>query len=101
MVFGLSEAWEFYNAQQSTYPIKLIECVVNEKKRNFIVTAARKVFYPKQMCYLNRYAHTIWAIYQKRIFNYNNRMESVDYSLKKICGLIKNLINISKITFDG
>lgn len=64
--FGLSEAWEFYNAQQSTYPIKLIECVVNEKKRNFIVTAARKVFYPKQMCYLNRYAHTIWAIYQKR-----------------------------------
>ncbi len=63
--FGLSEALEFFHAQQGVHPIKLVECVVNEKKRNFTVTAVRKLLYPK-ICYLNRYAHTIWAVYQRR-----------------------------------
>jgi len=63
--FGLSEAIDFLRAQEREHPLVLEELVVNEKPRPWLVRAARRVRYPWEGRYLNRYAHTVWAVYRR------------------------------------
>jgi SAM-dependent methyltransferase len=63
--FGLTEAHDFFYAQQHRYPIRVIECFANEKSRPALVTAMRRLRYPNQLHYLNRYAHTLWAVFMR------------------------------------
>jgi SAM-dependent methyltransferase len=63
--FGLSEARDFFYAQEGRFPIRVVECFANEKQRAAAVSALRRLRYPG-MRYLNRYAHTLWAVYERR-----------------------------------
>ncbi len=62
--FGLSEAKEFFEAQQEIFQIKIIEMVVNEKPRSVASRILRRIRYPRQEHYLNRYAHTLWVVFE-------------------------------------
>ncbi len=64
--FSLSEASEFVIAQERRHPVRLERCFATEKPRPWIARMARRLRYPQQMRYLNRYAHTLWAVYEKR-----------------------------------
>jgi SAM-dependent methyltransferase len=63
--FGLSEARDFYYAQEARFPIRVVECFANEKRRAALVVVLRRLRYPG-LRYLNRYAHTLWAVYERR-----------------------------------
>ena len=63
--FSLSEARAFFEAQQSRHPLRLVETSAAEKPRPAAVRLARRLRYPNQAHYLNRYAHTLWALYEK------------------------------------
>jgi hypothetical protein len=63
--FGLTEARDFFYAQESRFPIRVVECFANEKRRPALVSALRRMRYPGTR-YLNRYAHTLWAVYERR-----------------------------------
>jgi|SRR6476646_9464441 SAM-dependent methyltransferase len=63
--FGLTEALDFYRAQESRHPIRLVECFANEKPRAAWVRGMRRMRYPNQLRYLNRYAHTLWAVFAR------------------------------------
>jgi SAM-dependent methyltransferase len=63
--FGLSEAVEFMRGQERLHPVALESLVVNEKPRPLAVRALRRLRYPNEERYLNRYAHTVWAVYRR------------------------------------
>jgi hypothetical protein len=63
--FGFSEAIEFLEAQQARYSLRIVERVANEKPRPLLVRALRRLCYPVELRYLNRYAHTVWAVFEK------------------------------------
>lgn len=63
--FSLSEAISFLKEQENLYPLSIIEAVVNEKPRPFI-TKIRRLRYLSQEHYLNRYAHTVWVVFEKK-----------------------------------
>ena len=62
--FGLTEARDFFYAQERRFPIRVVECFANEKRRPLPVVALRRLRYPGTR-YLNRYAHTLWAVYER------------------------------------
>ena len=64
--FNLSEANDFVKAQARQFPISILESHVTEKPRPFLIRAARRVWYPSQERYLNRYAHTLWVVLEKK-----------------------------------
>jgi SAM-dependent methyltransferase len=64
--FGFTEAVEFLRAQEQLFPVSLVEMATNEKPRLAPVRAWRHLRYPVRERYLNRYAHTVWAVYRKR-----------------------------------
>jgi hypothetical protein len=43
----------------------VVECFANEKQRPALVRLARRLRYPG-LRYLNRYAHTLWAVYERK-----------------------------------
>lgn len=63
--FGLTEARDFYYAQEKRFPIRVVECFANEKPRPGWAVALRRMRYPDQLRYLNRYAHTLWAVFAR------------------------------------
>lgn len=63
--FGLTEALDFCRAQESRYPIRMIECFANEKPRAAWATTLRRLRYPNRLRYLNRYAHTLWTVFAR------------------------------------
>lgn len=63
--FGLTEARDFFYAQEARFPIRIVECFANEKERAAWVVAARRIRYPDSWRYLNRYAHTLWAVFER------------------------------------
>lgn len=63
--FNFSEAKTFFEDQTKYYPISIKQLSVVEKPRSFIIRWARRVFYPSQECYLNRYVHTLWVVFEK------------------------------------
>jgi SAM-dependent methyltransferase len=64
--FSMSEAIDFIKSQEKKYPISILELFAMEKPRNVFVRWLRRMLYPSQKCYLNRYAHTIWIVIEKR-----------------------------------
>ena len=63
--FSLSEAAAFFAEQARHHPIRIVETVANEKPRPVPVRWLRRLRYPAQERYLNRYAHTLWAVFEK------------------------------------
>ena len=63
--FGLTEARDFLYAQESRFPIRVVECFANEKPRAAWVVALRRLRYLSRWRYLNRYAHTIWVVFER------------------------------------
>lgn len=63
--FNLSEAKTFLEAQTDHYPITIIQLCVIEKPKLFIFRWARRILYPSQKSYLNRYSHTLCAVFEK------------------------------------
>jgi SAM-dependent methyltransferase len=63
--FGFSEAMSFIRGQETKYPISIIEIHATEKPRPAIIRVFRRLMYPSQECYLNRYAHTLWVVFEK------------------------------------
>lgn len=47
------------------YKLALLEELATEKPRLPISRLYRRLFYPRQENYLNRYAHTFWAVLEK------------------------------------
>jgi SAM-dependent methyltransferase len=65
--FSLSEAENFVKEQiQKNRNIQLVEERVSEKPKIFPLHLLRHIRYPKQEYYLNRYAHTLWTVLQKK-----------------------------------
>jgi SAM-dependent methyltransferase len=64
--FGLTEAADFLRAQTAQYSLVCHELFATEKPRLGVVRLARRLRHPNLNCYLNRYAHTVWARYEKR-----------------------------------
>lgn len=58
-----TQAREFFEAKEST-GLKLIELCVAEKPRNSILRRVRKLLHRPER-YLNRFAHTVFAVYDK------------------------------------
>jgi SAM-dependent methyltransferase len=65
--FSLLEALRFIEYQLEKYPLRVRECHVTEKPRRFWVRVCRRLLYPSQVRYLNRYAHTLWVVLEKRV----------------------------------
>lgn len=63
--FSLSEIVEFFEAQAKRHGMKIRELFATEKPRSPVVKALRKLRHPKQIPYLNRYAHTVWCVFEK------------------------------------
>ena len=61
--FNFSQAQDFFH-QKETNRLKLIDLRVVEKPRFTAIKAFRKFLYPGER-YFNRYAHTLFALYQK------------------------------------
>lgn len=64
--FGYSEAVEFLRGQERLSPVKIVYMIANEKPRWQALRLIRRLRYPQQERYLNRYAHTVWAVFEKR-----------------------------------
>ena len=62
--FGFDEARAFLLAQCERYPLRLKELVANDKPRNRLTRGLRRLRYPGDR-YLNRYAHTLWALFER------------------------------------
>jgi SAM-dependent methyltransferase len=63
--FGLSEAMNFAKGQERKFPISIIEVCATEKPRPLLVRGVRRFLYPSQERYLNRYASTLWIVFEK------------------------------------
>jgi SAM-dependent methyltransferase len=63
--FSLSEAAAFFAGQVQRHPVELVELFCIEKPRNPLVRAARHLRYSEES-YLNRYAHSVWAVYRRK-----------------------------------
>jgi SAM-dependent methyltransferase len=64
--FSLSEAKEFVEAQTQRHPAAIRELFVTEKPRFAPMRLMRRLLCGSQLQYLNRYAHTLWAVLEKR-----------------------------------
>ena len=63
--FSLSEAHDFFIGKAKEHHLKIKEIVANDKPRLQIVTLLRKLRWVKKENYLNRYAHTLWVVFEK------------------------------------
>jgi 2-polyprenyl-3-methyl-5-hydroxy-6-metoxy-1,4-benzoquinol methylase len=63
--FSLAEATAFMRTQAERHSLVLHECFANEKPRPALVRWWRRLRYPRQESYLNRYSHTMWAVLKK------------------------------------
>jgi SAM-dependent methyltransferase len=63
--FGLTEARDFFYAQEQRFPVRVVECFANEKERPAWVVGIRRLRYPDSWRYLNRYAHTLWVVFER------------------------------------
>jgi len=63
--FGLSEARDFVLASAQRHRLRVLETRVSEKPRPFIVRLARRLRRPNRERYLNLYAHTFWAVFER------------------------------------
>lgn len=64
--FSLSEAEAFIRGQQARVPFEIVELFAMEKPRPAPLRFYRQLTAGSQLQYLNRYAHTLWAVLKKR-----------------------------------
>ena len=64
--FSLSDGRRFFEQQALRKTVRILELHATEKPRPLLVRTARKIRYPRQENYLNRYAHTLWVVLSKR-----------------------------------
>jgi 2-polyprenyl-3-methyl-5-hydroxy-6-metoxy-1,4-benzoquinol methylase len=64
--FSLAEARQFIEAKAQKHPLVIRELYAMEKRRFAPVRHIRRMFHGSQLQYLNRYAHTLWAVLEKR-----------------------------------
>jgi 2-polyprenyl-3-methyl-5-hydroxy-6-metoxy-1,4-benzoquinol methylase len=64
--FSLAEAVAFIEHQTKRHPVSIAEYVVSEKPRPAITRALRRLRYPSNESYWNRYAHTLWIVLDKK-----------------------------------
>src|SRR5690606_26601451 len=63
--FNISDTIGFLNGQQERSGFTIEELHVTEKPRAWCLSMLRRMVYVNQRSYLNRYAHTVWAVLQK------------------------------------
>lgn len=64
--FSLSEAGEFLEGQADILPFSIIETRITEKPRSPLLRVALRLATRRRESYLNRYAHTLWALLEKK-----------------------------------
>ena len=66
--FNLTEAEHFVRCNiAKNDALELVEERITEKPRLAVLRAIRRLIYPQQHRYLNRYAHTLWTVFRKNI----------------------------------
>ncbi|RLA96298.1 MAG: hypothetical protein DRG69_01280 [Deltaproteobacteria bacterium] len=63
--FNFSEALAFLKAQGEKYHLHEVEILALEKPRPWPIRAVRRVLWPSLERYLNRYAHSLWVVFEK------------------------------------
>jgi SAM-dependent methyltransferase len=63
--FNMTEAIDFIDSRTGRHPVSIVKKIINEKPRLLILRLIRKIIYPNPERYMNRYAHTVWAIIQR------------------------------------
>jgi SAM-dependent methyltransferase len=63
--FNITEASKFIHKKLQSSPFALREFFVTEKPRPALLRLARRLRYPNQEFYLNRYAHTLWTVLER------------------------------------
>jgi SAM-dependent methyltransferase len=63
--FSLTEAHEFAVAMAAQHGLAIVESRVAEKPRPIPVRLARRLRHPKQTRYLNRFAHTLFVLFER------------------------------------
>jgi len=63
--FSLSEAADFCRAQEERHPVRVAHMHVLEKPRPRLIRALRRLGYPARSDYLNRYALSLWVVFEK------------------------------------
>lgn len=64
--FSLSEGEAFIRGQQAKFPFEIVEMYAMEKPRFAPLRMVRRLVAGSQSQYLNRYAHTLWAVLKKK-----------------------------------
>jgi SAM-dependent methyltransferase len=64
--FNIREAEAFVREQEQRLPFRIEELFVTEKPRPLPLRLLRRLAHPRQSDYLNRYAHTLWSVLQRR-----------------------------------
>jgi 2-polyprenyl-3-methyl-5-hydroxy-6-metoxy-1,4-benzoquinol methylase len=64
--FSLTEAETFIKGQQAKVPFEIVEMFAMEKPRFGPLKLLRRLLSGSQAAYLNRYAHTLWAVLKKK-----------------------------------
>lgn len=64
--FSLSEGRAFLFEMARRHNLEVRDFRITEKPRNPAVRALRRLRYPVRAHYLNRYAHTLWALFTRR-----------------------------------
>ncbi len=65
--FNLTQSLEFVRAHEKEGRYRVRELFAGEKPRPGLVRLVRRVRYPRQTDYLNRYAHTLWTVLEKKV----------------------------------
>lgn len=63
--FSVSEARSFMENFAQRHSLTIRDMHVTDKPRSGLLKLLRRIRYPKQDRYLNRYAHTVWAVFEK------------------------------------
>lgn len=63
--FSLTEAMDFFEGHRRRGLFGKLSLHATEKPRPAALRALRRIRYPDELHYLNRYAHTLWAVLEK------------------------------------
>ena len=64
--FSLTEGQAFICGMAEKHKLDLVDARITEKPRSAAVRALRRLRHPVREHYLNRYAHTLWAVFKKK-----------------------------------
>lgn len=63
--FGFTEARIFLEAQAKAHGLSIVQFIANDKPRSPLLRLARRARFHEER-YLNRYSHTLWAVFGKQ-----------------------------------